>query len=84
MNISTEQRTRVTQVISKHREARVDRVDFDVRVGTVVPRTVRVYDLPPDIIEIVPEWRRYKYIIVKEEIVIIEPDSLRIVAVVHI
>jgi len=34
------------------------------------------------IIDIHPEWRGYKYFIVNDEIVIVEPSSLRIVAVI--
>ncbi len=64
----------------KHRS----RADFDVRVGVRVPRTVVLYELPPTIIEVVPEYRRYKYILVDDSIVIIDPLTLEIVDVIPV
>jgi hypothetical protein len=36
------------------------------------------------IVDIHPEWRGFRYFIVNEEIVIVEPDTLRIVAVIAV
>ncbi len=66
----------------KERDApRVGRVDFSVREGTVVPRTVRMVEVPQVILDIHPQWHGYKYFIVNDELVIVEPADLRIVAV---
>jgi hypothetical protein len=40
--------------------------------------------LPVEIVTIVPAYRGYKYILVEEEIVIIDPRTLRIVAVIDV
>jgi hypothetical protein len=85
VNLSTEQRTRIRQTVIKESNApRLSRneVNFNISVGTVVPRTVRVATLPAAVIEIHPAWRGYSYILVGDEIVILEPGSLRIVAVI--
>ena len=60
---------------------RLTNVNFNVRVGTVVPRTVRVVAVPDTIVEIRPQWRGYMYFVYEDEIIIIEPGSYRIVAV---
>jgi hypothetical protein len=81
-SISTEQRTRIRETVMKQSNApRVDRVDFRVSVGTVVPRSVRVVALPASVVEIHPAWRGFLYFIVGDEIVIVQPGTLRIVAV---
>jgi hypothetical protein len=59
----------------------VTNVNFSVNVGTVVPRSVQVVAVPPTLIEIHPAWRGYMYFVAGDRIVIIEPDSYRIVAV---
>ena len=82
VQINTEQKTRIRERRSALSAGRVDRVDFTISVGTVVPRTVRVYELPATIVEIVPRYRGYKYILVDDEILIIDPRTLRIVAVI--
>ena len=61
---------------------RVSSVNFSLSVGTVVPRTVKYVLLPPRVVEIYPAWRGYHFFIVGDQIVIVEPGSLRIVAVI--
>ena len=83
-NITAEQRSRVHEVIVKERSApRVNSANFDVRVGTRIPRTVRFAPLPSSVIEFVPMWRGYDYFWVGEEIVIVDPRTLEIVAVIE-
>ena len=63
---------------------RVTNVNFSINVGTVVPRTVRVVAVPPTLVEIHPEWRGYIYFVHDDEIIIVEPGTLRIVAVLSV
>jgi hypothetical protein len=60
----------------------VTNVNFSLTVGTVVPRTVRIVVLPPRVVEIYPVWRGYYYFLVGDRIVIVEPDTLRIVFII--
>ena len=80
--LTSEQRTKISTVVKSHSEARVSNVNFSVSVGTVVPRTVKIVALPEEVIVIHPAWRGYRFFIVNDQIVIVEPDSLRIVAVI--
>ncbi len=84
-NLTTEQRTKIRQsVLTKSNAPRVSSVNFSVSVGTVVPHTVHVVTVPPEIVEIHPAWRGYSYFIVNDEIVIVEPRTLKIVAVINV
>ena len=81
--ITTEQRTRIRETVLRPGNApRVSNVNFQINIGVVVPRTVRVAPLPVTIVEIQPSWRGYMYFIVDDEIIIVEPGTLRIVAVI--
>jgi hypothetical protein len=54
-----------------------------VHVGTVVPRgKVKFVAVPSTIVEIQPAWRGFEYFLVGDEIVIVDPATLRIVAVI--
>jgi hypothetical protein len=67
VNITPEKRTQIHQIFTKQRSApRVDRVDFDLAVGTAVPRSVRFFPVPSTIIAIEPSWRGYDYFMVGE------------------
>jgi hypothetical protein len=79
--LSTEQRTQITSVIKETRVQPVTNVNFSISVGTRIPRDVHFHALPSRVVTIYPEWRSYKYILVKEQIVIIDPDTYEIVAV---
>jgi len=81
VQLSTEQRTRIKSIVTTHREARVDRVDFSISVGTRVPRTVHLVPLPEEVVVIVPQYRGFYYFIVGDEIVIVDRETLEIVAV---
>jgi hypothetical protein len=82
-NLSSEQRTKIHQVIVADRSApRVSRVDFQLSVGVAVPRSIKLAAVPSTIIEIQPAWRGFEYFLVGEEIVIVNPRTMEIVAVV--
>jgi len=79
--LSTEQRTQITSVIKEQRVSPVTNVNFSISVGTRVPRDVTFHALPSRVATIYPEWRSYKYILVNEQIVIVDPNTYEIVAV---
>jgi hypothetical protein len=56
-------------------------VNFSVSVGAVVPRDVRLQTLPSDVVEVVPQYRGYDFFVVRDEIVIVEPSTYKIVTV---
>jgi hypothetical protein len=82
VTLTNEQRTTIRQTVLEGRDVpRVSNVTFSVTVGTVVPRAVRIVEVPETIIRIHPEWRRHRYFVYNDEIIIVEADTLRIVAV---
>src|SRR4029079_19247576 len=82
-NLTTEQKTKIRTVIKEKVHAQpVTNVNFSINVGNVVPRTVHFYPVPVEIVEIYPQWRGYNFILVNDEIIIIEPSSYKIVAVI--
>jgi hypothetical protein len=80
--LTTEQRTKISSVIREQKAERVN-LNVSVSVGTRIPATVHLYPLPQQVIVIYPEWRGYDYILVGEQIVIINPRTHEIVAVIE-
>jgi hypothetical protein len=78
--IDDRQRTRVSESVSRLNVRPLNDVKFSVSVGTTVPRDVRLERLPADVVEIVPQYRDYDFVVVRDEIVIVDPSSYRIVA----
>lgn len=79
--LSTEQRTKITTVIRDQHIAPATNVNFSIAVGTRVPRDVSFHPLPVEVVTIYPEWRGYEFILVGNQVVVIDPRTFEIVAV---
>jgi Protein of unknown function (DUF1236) len=84
VQLSEDQRSHIKTVIGSGRGPRLSRsnVDFDISVGTHVPRSVHFVTLPDEIVQIVPQYRGFEYFLIEDEIVIVDPRALEIVAVI--
>jgi hypothetical protein len=83
VNLTVEQKTKIHQTIIADRGApRVAHVDFQLNVGVAVPRSVKLASVPATIIEIQPTWRGFEYFLVGDQVVIVDPATLEIVAVI--
>ena len=80
--LSTEQRTKITTVIREHK-VEPAHLNVSVSVGTRIPTSVHLYPLPVEVISVYPDWRGYDYILVGDQIVIINPRTHEIVAIVE-
>jgi hypothetical protein len=81
VNLNDQQRTRVSQSFARLNVQPVRNVNFSVSVGTVVPRDVHLQTVPADIVEIVPQYRGYSFVAVRDEIVIVDPATYKIITV---
>ena len=82
VQLSQDQRTKIKDVVVRDRNvARADNVNFNIRVGVAVPRTVHVAALPAEVVTIVPEYRGFEYVVVGDQLLIIDPNTLEIVAI---
>ncbi len=80
--LTDDQRVKVKGIIGReHNVVRANSVNFDVTVGTMVPRSVHIAVLPPEIVTVVPEYSGFDYIVVGDQLLIIDPTTLEIVAI---
>jgi hypothetical protein len=70
--------------VGEHNAPRIDHVDFDLGVGRPVPRSVHFVPVPETLFEIEPTWRGYDYFMVGDQIVIVDPRSMEIVAILEV
>jgi len=82
--LSSEQRTKITSVIREQHVAPVTNINFSISVGTQVPRDVSFHALPAEIVTFYPEWRGYEYFLVNDRIVVVDPRTFEIVAVLDV
>lgn len=79
--LTTEQRTTIRTVIKEQNVKPVANVNFSISVGTRVPRTVTFHPVPTQLVTIYPDWRGYEYFLVGDQIVVVNPRTLEIIAV---
>jgi hypothetical protein len=80
--LSTEQHAKIRDTLRVEKSERLANVPFSTKVGEAIPGTVHLYVLPVSIMEYAPQYRGYEYILVGDEILIVDPRTLRIVAVI--
>jgi Protein of unknown function (DUF1236) len=54
---------------------------FPVTVGTVVPAETQVYTVPAQAVEVAPTIRGYQYVLVGNQVALVDPTTRRIVYV---
>jgi hypothetical protein len=81
--LDTRQRTEFRQTVTRSGITPLRSVDFRVSVGTRVPRSVRLSPIPAALLTLVPAYRGYEVVLVEDDILIIDPDTLEIVDVIQ-
>jgi hypothetical protein len=84
VTLSSEEQTKLKTSIHNV-NVKQSNINIDVRTGVVLPETVttQLEPIPAQIVEIVPRFRGYKVIRVKNEILIVEPSSRRVVYIIQ-
>jgi len=82
VNIEKDKAARIHDTLIRGGDRASADIDVDINIGTRLPDRVRPRPLPRDIVEIVPEFRGYDYVVVREEIVILEPRTRKVVQII--
>jgi hypothetical protein len=79
--LSPEQRVAIYQEVSKDK-SKVAPKDFSPVIGADVPPMIELYTLPDDATASVPAAKLYKYTMVENKVVLVDPTKMRIVDVI--
>jgi len=84
VTLSSEEQTKLKSSIHNVNVKQAN-INVDVHTGTVLPTTVEaeLEPIPAQIVEIVPRFRGYKIVRVKNEILIVEPSTRRVVYIIQ-
>lgn len=83
VELQGDKKERVRNVFREHSNVKErTNVDIDISVGRSLPRDWDYYPVPASIIEVVPEYRGYRYVYVEDRYVIVEPDTYEVVTVI--
>ena len=79
LQLTPVQRQTIYRTIVRERVAPA-RPTVEYRVGTRVPESVRLYSVPQEVAVEVPAIRSYKYMVVNDRVVLIDPATSEVVA----
>lgn len=82
--VPAEKKAEVKTTFSRHRVEPARDIGISINVGVSVPRKVRLYPIPQDIVILVPAYSYYQYFFVDDRIVIVDPDTYEIVEIIII
>ncbi len=57
--------------------------NVNVSIGAALPGNVRLMPLPTTVVDLVPEYRDYDYVLVNDEIVIVQPSTRHVVEIIN-
>jgi Protein of unknown function (DUF1236) len=80
--LSAEHHAKIWEAVRGEKTAPFTGAKFSITVGEAVPQTVHLNRLPARVIEFAPQYRDYEYVLVGDEILIVDPRTHRIVAVI--
>jgi Protein of unknown function (DUF1236) len=80
-SLTGDQRTKISTSIKQQNVPPVTNVNFAIAIGSQIPGDIRRAPLPRNVLDVYPAWRGYEFIMVGSDIVIIDPMTLRIVAI---
>ena len=79
--LSQAQRTAIYDQVSKDK-SKVAPKNFSPVIGTDVPPMIELYTLPDDAVAGVPAAKLYKYTMVENKVVLVDPTKMRVVDVI--
>jgi hypothetical protein len=80
--LSAEHHAKIWDAVRGEKAGRFTGPKFSITVGEAVPQTVHLNRPPVRVIEFAPQYRGYEYVLVGDEILIVDPRTHRIVAVI--
>jgi Protein of unknown function (DUF1236) len=83
VDLSPAQRTIIYRSATHGRVRTAPPPGVEVRLGARVPRSVELYEMPTTIVEEVPTIRRYRYMVVNDEVVLVDPATSEVVEVIR-
>lgn len=82
LQLSAKQKTAIFQSVTKEKVKSPPPANLQVSVGAQVPASIELYPLPANVVSEVPAAKSYKYTVAQNQVVIVDPTSMKIVDVI--
>ena len=82
VELTPAQRTTIYRTVTRERTYAAPR-DVEVRLGARLPKSVELREMPATLVEDVPSMRRYRYMVVNNEVVLVDPPTSEVIEIIR-
>jgi hypothetical protein len=82
IELTPAQRTTIYRTVTRERLPAAEPA-FAIRLGARVPEAVELQDIPSAVVAEVPSVRRYRYMVVNNEVVLVDPATSQVVEIIR-
>ncbi|HVT54760.1 MAG TPA: DUF1236 domain-containing protein [Xanthobacteraceae bacterium] len=79
--IPEQTRKQIHKALVEENMQRAPKLDIPVQLGAKIPQEIKAYQLPTDIMEMAPQLRGFDYVLVRQEVVFLNPGTRKVVAI---
>jgi hypothetical protein len=83
LRLTETQRSAIAEAVRRENKAVEPSVSFVASVGAPVPPVIELYMLPDKILAELPAAKRVKYTLVKNQLVLVDPVTMRVVEIIQ-
>jgi hypothetical protein len=83
LRLSETQKSAIAEAVRRDNKAAEPSVSFVASVGAPVPPVIELYMLPDAILADVPAAKRVKYTVMKNQLVLVDPVTMRVVDIIQ-
>jgi len=82
LQLSAKQKTEIFQTVTKEKVKSPPPANMALSIGAQVPASIELYPLPANVVSQVPAAKSYKYTVAQNQVVLVDPTSMKIVDVI--
>jgi hypothetical protein len=83
LKLSAAQRATIVRAINQEKDKITPPPPFQPRIGAEAPASMALYILPDDALAQIPGGQQYKYTVIQNQVVLIDPTTMRVVDVIR-
>ena len=84
LQLTPQQRSEIYESVSKQKVTRTPPpANLHVAVGGDLPASMELYDLPANVAADIPTTKLYKYTLVQNQVVIVDPTKMKVVDIIR-
>jgi len=82
LQLSAKQKTEIFQTVTKEKVKSPPPANMALSIGAQVPASIELYPLPANVVSQVPATKSYKYTVAQNQVVLVDPTTMKIVDVI--